>query len=405
MTRARAVLAASIAAGVIVAGAAPAAAAGPGPPPNPLVPIVEGLLTVVGDAVGGVTDTLDGPEPAASPAAPAAPTQAPAPPPPAAALPAPAPPAGVDPAGDTTAREPAPTTSEPAADGDSDGDSAFLPARLGNAVASKTNLLLLALGLGVALLGATPRLPAHRRARREVLTGLADACDRQRRAAQELAVADQSKAEFLGLVSHELRAPLATMKGSVDTVLVDWHDLPEPQRRELLVQASGNADELARLVGQLLAFARIDGGRIDVDVRELSVRDAVTETIEGVEGILAGHPVEVDVPGALVMRADAETFAHVVGGLVTSAAKCSSDGAPVRVAARGGGAEVEVSVMTTAVGANSNGGSDIGLAVARRFAEVQGGRLSVERAKRGSTCSFTVPAVPTRPTVPPAQRR
>ena len=388
-------LAAVMIAGSIGAGALanPAGAAVRGPPPPLLGPIVEGLLNTVGDAVGAVADAVDGPNPAPTTAATTPPTTAAS----EEALPAPAAPGGVDPPAPARADDPEPPPSTAESDTDGDSGSAFLPVRLGRAVTTRTSLLLLGLGLGVALLGATPRLPAHRRARREVLTRLADACERQRRAAHALAAADRSKGEFLGLVSQELRAPLTTMKTSVDTVLVDWDQLPEERRLLLLTRASGNADELARLVGQLLAFARIDGGRVDFDVRPLPVHATIERTLRSIEGILAGQPVEVDAPEGLVMNADAETFTHVLGGLVTSAAKCSKPRAPVRVLARERNGDVVVSVIATELRTDANGGSGIGLAVARRFAEVQGGRLWIEDARRSSTCSFSVPVATAAP--------
>jgi signal transduction histidine kinase len=385
---ATAVVAGTVGTGVLAHPAGAASAAGP-PPLGPLSPVVEGLLNTVGDAVGGVADALDGPS-SAPPTAPATPITTAAS---EEALPTPAAPGGVDPTAPDAGDDPEPPPSTEAGDGEGDTGSAFLPVRLGRAVTTKTSLLLLGLGLGVALLGATPRLPAHRRARREVLNRLADACERQRRAAQALAAADRSKGEFLGLVSQELRAPLTTMKTSVDTVLVDWDELPEERRLLLLTRASGNADELTRLVGQLLAFARIDGGRVDFDVRPLPVYATIERTLRTIEGILAGQPVEVDAPEGLVMNADAETFMHVLGGLVTSAAKCSRPKAPVRVVARERNGDVVVSVTTTELRNDANGGSGIGLAVARRFAEVQGGRLWVEDSRRSSTCAFSVPAL------------
>jgi signal transduction histidine kinase len=392
----RSVFAAAVVVGSVgtVALAQPAGA-GPAPPPPPtllppLSPIVEGLLNTVGNTVGGVADALDGPTAAPSSAPPATAATTPGP---EAALPAPAPPGGVDPVDPDETEAPGTPPSTEAAEGDGDTGSAFLPVRIGRAVTTKTSLLLLGLGLGVALLGATPRLPAHRRARREVLSRLADACERERRAAHALAAADRSKGEFLGLVSQELRAPLTTMRSSVDTVLVDWDEMPEERRLLLLTRASGKANELARLVGELLAFARIDGGHVDFDVRALPVDVTIQRTLRSIEGILADQPVEVDVPDGLFMRADAETFTHVLGGLVTNAAKCSRPHAPVRVIARSRNGDVIVSVTTTEVQDDSNGGSGIGLAVARRFTEVQGGRMWVEGSRRSSTCAFSIPAV------------
>ncbi|HKA92267.1 MAG TPA: histidine kinase dimerization/phospho-acceptor domain-containing protein, partial [Acidimicrobiia bacterium] len=86
----------------------------------------------------------------------------------------------------------------------------------------------------------------------------ARAYDQERESAEKLARLDRQKGEFLSLVSHELRTPLTAVKGFVDTVLVHWDSIPDDRQRELLDRASSNADELNRLVGQLLDFSRLD---------------------------------------------------------------------------------------------------------------------------------------------------
>ena len=181
------------------------------------------------------------------------------------------------------------------------GDSVSLPARLGAAAGTPTNLALLALGLGLALVAASPRGPTYRRARREVLERLSHAYDEQHRASEELAEADRLKGEFLSMVSHELRTPLTSVKGFVDTVLLHWEQFPDAQRRELLDRASGRADELTRLISQLLDFAAIDADRVDIDPRPLGVRDSVDAVLADLAPVLADHDVEVDVPAGPVM--------------------------------------------------------------------------------------------------------
>ncbi|MBA2326830.1 MAG: hypothetical protein H0V95_09335, partial [Actinobacteria bacterium] len=286
---------------------------------------------------------------------------------------------------------------------------------LGAAAGTGANLLLLALGLGLALVAANPRGPTYRRARREVLDRLADAYDQQHRAAEELAEANRLKGEFLSMVSHELRTPLTSVKGFVDTVLLHWDRFPEEQRRELLDRASGRADELTRLISQLLDFASIEADRVDVDLRALDVRELVDVVIGDVAPVVADHRIEVEVTEELVMTADADAFSHVLVNLLTNAVKFSPDDSTIRVQARAERHEVVVSVADQGTGisvedqrrifdrfyqsdaseGDGNGsrrGTGIGLAIAQRFTEVQGGRIWVESAPgQGSTFFFTLP--------------
>ncbi|MGH8982372.1 MAG: sensor histidine kinase [Acidimicrobiia bacterium] len=453
-----AVIAAGVAAIVLGMGrpaSATPAPASPGPLPllptrPPPLPDPNGLLGGVGETadqllggVGGTADEMLGggvgggteelvdslpvpgavPAPgAASPAPALAPEGAPAPAPPA---PAPVPPApgGVTPdepaAGDGNGNGTgndagdAPGGAGDGAD-DDDSDSISLPERLAAAAGGRVNLVLVALGLGVALLGASPRVHTYRRARRDVLTQLGNAYDQRRQAAKEAAEADRLKGEFLSMVSHELRTPLTAVKGFVDTVLLHWERFPEERRRDLLERAAGNADDLSRLVDQLVDFARVDTSEMAVDPRPLVVRSAVDEVVSDLAPVLADHAVEVDVPVTLVMLADTDAFTHVFVNLLTNAAKFSSTASPIRVSGRAERGMVVVAVSDRGVGIapedqkriferfyQSGGagasrlGSGIGLAIARRFTEVQGGRIWVEsELGRGSTFSFTLPAAP-----------
>jgi signal transduction histidine kinase len=270
--------------------------------------------------------------------------------------------------------------------------------------------LTLALGLGVVV-GAAPYLPRYRRRQRDLLEQWARASEHERAAAQKLAETDQKKTEFLALVSHELRTPLTAVKGFVDTVLLHWERLPEERRRELLTRASSNADELGRLVGQLMEFARSDTGPIEISPAELGVREAVDGALRSLAPVVADHTMAVDVPDGLAVDADADAFNHVLVNLMTNAVKFSPAGSRVVVRAGQHGDEVIVSVTDEGVGIapedqerifdrfyqSSNGdrarGTGIGLSIAQRFTELHGGRIWVESEPGcGATFSFTMPA-------------
>jgi signal transduction histidine kinase len=270
--------------------------------------------------------------------------------------------------------------------------------------------LTLALGLGVVV-GAAPYLPRYRRRQRELLEQWARASAHERAAAAKLAETDHQKSEFLALVSHELRTPLTAAKGFVDTVLLHWDGLAEDRRRELLTRASSNADELGRLVGQLMEFARSDTGPIELVTLELGVRAAVDGALRGLAPVVADHTVDVDVPDGLSVDADADAFNHVLVNLLTNAMKFSPAGSRVVVRAHRDGDEVLISVSDEGVGIprdeqehifdryyqSSNGdrgrGTGIGLTIAQRFTALHGGRIWVESEPgRGATFSFTMPA-------------
>jgi signal transduction histidine kinase len=361
-----------------------------------------GGLAGSGSATGGV----GAPPSAATPGAgTASPSESP---PPAGAT---APPGSPSPSGSSSSAD-ADTSSRAGGRGGGGGGQTF-----GSVVASTVtepltlvSALTLALGLGVVV-GAAPYLPRYRRRQRELLEQWARASEHERVAAQKLAETDTEKTEFLALVSHEVRTPLTAVKGFVDTVLLHWDRLPEERRQELLGRASTNADELGRLVGQLMEFARSDTGPIEIVPKELGVRDAVDAALRGLAPVVADHTIAVDVPDAIAVEADADAFNHVLVNLLTNAVKFSPAGTRVLVQARAADDEVVVSVTDEGAGIsledqarifdrfyqspNGEGGrgTGIGLTIARRFTELHGGRIWVDSEPgSGATFSFTMPA-------------
>jgi signal transduction histidine kinase len=269
--------------------------------------------------------------------------------------------------------------------------------------------LTLALGFGVVL-GAAPYLPRYRRRQRELLAQWALASEREHTVAAKLTEADQQKSEFLALVSHELRTPLTAVKGFVDTVLLHWAQLPDNRRRELLTRASSNADELGRLVRQLMEFGRTESGPIEIAPDKLDVAAAVDLALLGIAPVTAGHRMKVDVPDGLVVDADADAFNHVLVNLLTNAVKFSPAGSVVVIDARRVENEVVVSVTDEGAGVapeekerifdrfyqSRHGdharGTGIGLTIAQRFTAQHGGRIWVDSEPgQGATFSFTMP--------------
>lgn len=235
--------------------------------------------------------------------------------------------------------------------------------------------------------------------------------EEERAASAELAEIDRQKSEFLALVSNELRTPLTAVRRYVETVIADWDRLPDAERRGLLAAASSNADELTRLVGQLLDFARTDAGVIDIVPQPLEVRAAVTFALEDLGPVVADHYIEVDVPERLAVLADATGFDHVLKNIVTNAVQYSPAGSGVVVRASSQNGEVVISVADEGIGItpaeqervfdrfyrsgdsrDRRSGGGIGLTIARRFTEMHGGRIWVESTPgRGSTFSFSLP--------------
>ena len=269
--------------------------------------------------------------------------------------------------------------------------------------------LTLALGVGV-LAGAGRQLPRYRRRQRRLLTEWDEAAFHEREVASRHAEAVRQKSDFLALVSHELRTPLTAVKGFLDTTLLYWDGIAEAQRREMLGRVANNADELQRLVNQLLEFARSDAGAVEVLPEPLDVATEVRTALRDLAPVVGRHRVEVDVPGGLTVMADRDGFGHVLVNLLTNAVKFSPEGTTVRVRAYDDGDEAVVSVIDEGPGiapadqarvferfyqaknGESARGTGIGLTIAQRFTELHGGEIWVEsQPGAGATFAFSIP--------------
>ena len=229
------------------------------------------------------------------------------------------------------------------------------------------------------------------------------------RAARERA--NRQKSELLDLVSRELRAPLDAMKGFVDTVRLDWGDLPPTRRRDVLDRASLNAEQLQRVFDQLLDFFRVDAHLVTMKPRPILLSETVKRTLDDLRPVLANHRVYVTVPDGLAIRADEAAFRDVLTNLLTNAARFSPDGRRIIVSATRADGAVDMSVTDEGNGIpreeqkrifdpfyqsphnnELRRGTGIGLTIAKRLVEMHGGRIAVVSEEGiGSTFWVTMP--------------
>ena len=248
---------------------------------------------------------------------------------------------------------------------------------------------------------------------------------------------ERLRAEFLGLVSHELRAPLTSIKGSTAAVLGAGRVFGAVEMREFFRIIDGQADHMIGLVADLLDAGRIDAGTLSVEPEPTEVAALVDQARNTFLSGGARHTVLIDLPPGLApAMADRQRIVQVLNNLLSNAARHAPESAPIRVSAVRDGAHVAVAVADegrgvppellprlfqkyTAAGqaGGGPGGPGLGLAICKGLVEAHGGRIRAESAGagRGSTFTFTlpvagdvgedaVPAAPRRPR-PPGEGR
>jgi signal transduction histidine kinase len=235
----------------------------------------------------------------------------------------------------------------------------------------------------------------------------------ERNAAEELRRLSALRADFVSLVSHELRAPMASVIGCASTLRARWRELSAEQRESFLALIEQETGRLSTLIGDVLDTSRIEAGTFtyafgDVDVGDL-VREAASMISLGTDEVTVTASVVEPLP---VVRGDRDRLRQLLLNLLSNAAKytVSGDEIEVRAAAADNGAVV-VSVEDHGPGippeqqrlifekfgrVNSGGrskpGAGLGLFISRSIADAHGGTLDVRSDPRtGATFTFRLP--------------
>ena len=224
---------------------------------------------------------------------------------------------------------------------------------------------------------------------------------------------ERQRAEFLGMVSHELRAPLTSIKGSAATVL-DAEPLPsQAEMVQFFRIIGGQADHMRGLIADLLDAGSIAAGTLTVQPEPSHVGtllDRARNTFlsgGGRQAVLIDLPP--DLPPAM---ADRERFVQVLNNLLSNAARHSPPTSEIRIEASREGTCVAVSVSDQGRGippdriphlfrkrASPTEGTGLGLAICKGLVEAHGGRIRAESGGRGrgARFTFTLPAATDAP--------
>lgn len=232
----------------------------------------------------------------------------------------------------------------------------------------------------------------------------------------ELKELDKLKDEFVSLASHELRTPMAAIKGSLSTILEGYAGSISDQTKDFLTAAYNENDRLIRLVNNLLNTSRIESGRLNFTLGHINIDSLIQEVVHNMQiavkekNIFLKHETSGNVPMVL---ADEDKIKEVLINLIGNAIKFTSQGG-ITIRTEVKDQMVIISVQDTGTGIHHEdfnllfkkfsqvksdqkytktyGGTGLGLYLSQKIIEGLGGRIWLDsEVGKGTTFYFTLP--------------
>jgi len=238
------------------------------------------------------------------------------------------------------------------------------------------------------------------------------AYEAERRRVEELRRLSALRADFVSLVSHELRSPMAAVIGAARTLQDRWRSLTPDQREAFLALIGDETSRLAALIGDVLDTSRLEAGTFSYRFDDVDLERLVRDTVDAAGLAQQDVDVFVTVGGRLpTIRGDRQRLRQLLANLIDNAVKYSPEGGEVAVEATADDGVVRISVADSGPGiprdqqarifekfgradvaGGSKPGTGLGLFIARSIAEAHGGRLEVRsQPERGATFTLTLP--------------
>ena len=233
---------------------------------------------------------------------------------------------------------------------------------------------------------------------------------------------DRRKTEFLALLAHELRNPLAPLRNGLQVLRLAQGDAEMTEQARNLMERQ--LEHMVRLIDDLLDVSRISRGKLQLRKERTTLAEAVEYALEVCGLMVKDHQLTLELPEEPVyIDADKTRLAQAVCNLISNAAKYTDPGGRIWVTAERQGSDAVISVKDTGVGIpadmlprvfdmfvqvdrsleKSQGGLGVGLAIVKRLVEMHGGTVEGRSEGYGQGSEFVIrlPIVTTIPAVPP----
>jgi len=235
-------------------------------------------------------------------------------------------------------------------------------------------------------------------------------------------VAEESariREEFLSIATHELRTPVAALRGYIQLGQQSLDRGQHDRLRDTLKVALRQTDRLTTLIAQLLDASQMQAGRLKIERTPTDISTLVTSAVEAERLASEPRPWVVQVEPRLRASIDAARFEQVVVNLLDNAVKFSPSGGTLTVRFRGEGGELRLEVGDQGIGIAPDraariferfyrahddrgiGGLGLGLYISKQIVELHGGRIEVSSEPgRGTTFTVTIPRLAASEAVP-----
>ena len=240
-------------------------------------------------------------------------------------------------------------------------------------------------------------------------------CEALQEKSRQLEAASRHKSQFLANMSHELRTPLNSIIGFSGVLAEQMFGQLNDRQSEYVRDIQTSGQYLLSLINDILDLSKVEAGRMDVDIRAISLRETLEHALTMVRERAIRHGISIGLemdPGLDEIEADERKLKQVILNLISNAVKFTPDGGQVALRAWRADDEVHIDVVDTGVGiatrdlehlfddfrqvgsgTSNDEGTGLGLAISRHFCRLMGGDLTVKSVYgQGSTFTVRLPA-------------
>ncbi|TVP98034.1 MAG: sensor histidine kinase [Balneolaceae bacterium] len=234
---------------------------------------------------------------------------------------------------------------------------------------------------------------------------------------EEIKKTDKLRRELIANVSHDLRSPLASIQGYLETIQLRGEKITKAEYKQYIETVIGNTRKLNKMIDDLFELSKLDAGNVRPNLEKVSVAELVQDLVLQFKPIAEKKGIELEVvfpktPNALI-TADMSLLNRAITNLIDNAIKHTPEGGKVSIISTQNGKDIVIEIIDTGVGISAddiplvfdrfyqvdksrsnNTGAGLGLAIARKILQLHGAEIVVNSVEnKGTTFRVAIPTV------------